>query len=71
MDSLRKSHIADLLSAAIKDNPDLSVMEILRATFRVKNFKNTGDADKFFLYASDEQLSRVLEDTVRDLKENK
>jgi|TARA_R100001460_G_scaffold104662_1_gene150553 hypothetical protein len=71
MDSLRKSHITDLLSSAIKDNPDLRVMEILRAVFRVKNYKNTGSAEKFFLHATDEQLSRVLEDTVRDLKENK
>tara|TARA_R100000734_G_C3319220_1_gene114667 strand:- start:7311 stop:7526 length:216 start_codon:yes stop_codon:yes gene_type:complete len=71
MESLRKSHIADLMSEAIKNNQDLSVMEILRATFRVKNYRNTGQADKFFLHATDEQLSRALEDTVRDLKENK
>tara|TARA_S200002703_G_scaffold132559_2_gene120414 strand:+ start:443 stop:655 length:213 start_codon:yes stop_codon:yes gene_type:complete len=66
MSNFRKTYIIDLMSRMVRENPDLEIMDIIRATLRSRNFKNPSGATH--LLASDEELSNALEITEQDLK---
>jgi|TARA_R100000231_G_scaffold6442_1_gene9536 hypothetical protein len=71
MESIRKRHIADLLSTLILENPDFTAVELVRSVLRVKNFKNKKGYKSFNMSATDEEFSIALENTVRELKNQK
>jgi hypothetical protein len=64
MSNFRKTYIIDILSSAVRDNPDLEIMDIVRAALRGKNYKNqTG----VYITATDEEFSMALETTIEQL----
>jgi hypothetical protein len=71
MESIRKTHIADLLTTLVTENPDFTAVELIRAVLRVKNYKNKRGYKTYNMSATDEEFSIALENTVRELKNEK
>jgi hypothetical protein len=71
MESIRKTHISDLLTTLVTENPDFTAVELIRAVLRVKNYKNKRGYKTYNMSATDEEFSIALENTVRELKNEK
>jgi hypothetical protein len=71
MESIRKTHISDLLTTLVTENPDFTAVELIRAVLRVKNYKNKKGYKTYNMSATDEEFSIALENTVRELKNEK
>ena len=57
-----------MLRDIAKDNPDMGIMDILRATLRNRNYTNPV-GDRFNLEATDEEFSVAIELTLKELNE--
>lgn len=66
MSNLRKRHILNVIGETLNENPDLEVMDVIRAALRKKNFVNSEGSTH--LLATDEEFSRALELTQESLK---
>jgi len=68
IEQIRKTQIAENLAKLILQNSDLTVSELLCAVYRRRNFTKPNE-DVLHLTANDEELSRALEITLNELKE--
>lgn len=67
MNSLRKTHIADLVTKVLTHNNEFSAMELIRATLRRKNFKRKS-VDALALNCTDEEFAQALEKTLQEIE---
>jgi len=59
------------LTTLVTENPDFTAVELIRAVLRVKNYKNKRGYKTYNMSATDEEFSIALENTVRELKNEK
>lgn len=67
---LRKAQIAQSLADLITNNMEWDVSLLLGSVFRRKNFNNS-TTSLYNFDVSDEELSKVLENMLKELKETK
>ena len=70
MKSLRKTHIADLVTKVLTEDNDHTAMDLIRATLRRKNFKRKS-VTPVALNCTDEEFAQALEKTLEELKNGK
>tara|TARA_R100000231_G_C5250782_1_gene142675 strand:- start:174 stop:386 length:213 start_codon:yes stop_codon:yes gene_type:complete len=67
MNSLRKTHIADLVTKVLTESNEYTAMDLIRATLRRKNFKRKS-VSPVALNCTDEEFAQALEKTLEEIK---